>query len=692
MPATRSSPSAEPRRARRPAGARLALLLAGAVPAFSGSCYDESYRWEAESDGPPAPVGSCTPGELRCAGELLERCVAARPAAYALVEDCGATAQSCSAALGRCSTCQPSSVRCRDDTVERCDTTGEAWSPERSCDPAAGAPCRDGACIDLCARAREQRSNVGCEYWAVDLDNANVGISTNAAAQQFALVVSNPQPDVPVRVTVEQDDTLPGTPGAPVEIAAVEIPPLGLRVLKLGPREVDGSSPGEFDTGTHTAHTRAAYRVKSHLPVVAYQFNPLENVNVFSNDASLLKPVEALTMTPGELAPAYVVVGWPQTIASTDNPDTNFNPRAPIDLRAFLTVVGTRPGTRIRIHPSTRVLGSAESGRSGAPGLPAVPAVVAGGVLEATLDPFDVLNLETDDFRGDFTGTFLEADQPVVLFSGSEASDAPFFDKLTERRCCADHLEEQLDPVRTAGKRFVATVSANRSEAVAAAGAPIGTVPQTEYFRVVATTPRGARVTTTLPGAQESFVLDGRGAFADLVSTLDFVLESDEPVVLASVSPSQDDAAVPRGLPGGDPSLLVIPPVEQFRATYVFLTPDKYAFDFVRIVAPPGATIVLDGRYLDTRPGCTTWPGDGLTAAERGSPVPPFVVHRCQLGFPEIDPTEVAPANLAPGVQNDGVHRLEADGPVGLLVDGFDSYVSYAYAGGTELTEIAPPE
>jgi hypothetical protein len=29
---------------------------------------------------------------------------------------------------------------------------------------------------------------------------------------------------------------------------------------------------------------------------------------------------------------------------------------------------------------------------------------------------------------------------------------------------------------------------------------------------------------------------------------------------------------------------------------------------------------------------------------------------------------------------------------IGLLVTGFDSYVSYAYAGGTELREIAPPQ
>jgi hypothetical protein len=45
---------------------------------------------------------------------------------------------------------------------------------------------------------------------------------------------------------------------------------------------------------------------------------------------------------------------------------------------------------------------------------------------------------------------------------------------------------------------------------------------------------------------------------------------------------------------------------------------------------------------------------------------------------------------LTPGFQNDGVHRVLANQPVGLLVDGFDYFVSYGYAGGTELSFIVP--
>jgi hypothetical protein len=65
------------------------------------------------------------------------------------------------------------------------------------------------------------------------------------------------------------------------------------------------------------------------------------------------------------------------------------------------------------------------------------------------------------------------------------------------------------------------------------------------------------------------------------------------------------------------------------------------------------------------------------------------VIHRCQLSFPVIDPDKPSD-NLTPGLQDDGVHRIDSDFKIGVLVDGFDAYVSYAYAAGTELTQIVP--
>ena len=152
--------------------------------------------------------------------------------------------------------------------------------------------------------------------------------------------------------------------------------------------------------------------------------------------------------------------------------------------------------------------------------------------------------------------------------------------------------------------------------------------------------------------------------------------------MVAAVQVSQEAAGVSidNGLPGGDPSFVLVPPVEQWRTEYVLLTPDKYAFDFLVVAAPSGATVYVDGLPIDGKV-CETGP------AGTGTP-PPFTIYRCQLSFPFIDPALPAPDNVQPGRQNDGVHRVVSDYPIGVLVYGFDYRVSYAYSGGTELVDL----
>ncbi len=658
-----------PRRDTARAAAALALFVWSG--ASIGACsFDRGDRWLY------APPGDCQVGTYRCT-KILERCAdAVDGAVWTAVADCAKQGLVCAASLGACAHCVPGQKRCDGADTLECRSDGSGLDHTGTCDESSGQACREGDCQNLCAVAARERSNVGCEYWAADLDNADIDDTLNAASQQYAVVVSNAQPDVTALVTIEQDDTEPGEQNAPIEVASAAIPPRSLRTFKLGPREVDGSSPGTFNTGTGTALTRTAYRVRSTFPVVTYQFNPLSNVGVFSNDASLLKPTEAVEPDSDEMLDAYVVLGWPQTIAVTDDPRTNFNAQNPINLRAFLTLVGTRSGTTVRVRPTTRILGA-----------PGIPETRPGEELEVTLSAFDVLNLETDGFNADFTGSVVSANGPVIAFSGSEASDAPYFQTLSDRACCADHLEEQLDHLRTAGRTFIAAVTPSRTVALAAAGAPVGVADEPDTFRVIATTDAGAHLATSLAELAPRD-LEHRGDFVDIASSSSFALKSDQPVMLMSVSASQQAAGVPSALPGGDPSMLVIPPIEQFRSTYVFLTPDKYAFDFVRIAAPEHAVIVFDGQPLEALSRCVTAPAGSLelplTASEN------YVVTTCELGAPIIDPTRPAPDDLSPGFQNDGVHIIESDRKIGVLVDGFDRFVSYAYAAGTELSFIVP--
>ena len=623
---------------------------------FAACRFDPAYR-----DFPDPPIRPCTDGAALCQGATLGRC---DQGSFTALDDCGARGEVCASSLQKCAPCSPGEIVCQGADVVRCRDDGQARDVTATCDAARGFACRSGACTDLCGEAAAHRSNVGCEYWPVDLDNAVLppegDLPGNAAIQQYAVIVTNPQPDVAATVTVEQDDSALGQPNAPHVVATATLGPGHLEVFKLGPREVDGSPPDVPNGGAGTALTRHAYRLRSTAPIIAYQFNPLENFNVRSNDATVLLPTSALTGAGVK----YVVAGWPQTIARTDDPHTNFNET----LRAFLTVVGTTPNTHVKIHTTARVV----------PGDPFPSGAPKDTDLEATLQPFEVLNLETGDFLADFTGSRVEADQAVVVYVGSEASDAPMYRDLSQRSCCADHLEVQVTPTRAVGMHYAIGRMPNRSRAISAAGAVVGTFAEPELYRIVAASEGKTRVTTSLPAPYDAFDLDGAGADVVLSSLEDFRLDASQPVLVADVQVSQEAAgiSIANGLPGGDPSLLLIPATEQWRSSYVLLTPDKYAFDFLVITAPNGAEVFVDGLPAD---------GARCEIATGG-----FTVYRCQLSFPVIDPAARPPENVLPGVQNDGVHRVQADVPVGVLVYGFDYRVSYAYAGGTELVDIAP--
>jgi hypothetical protein len=642
---------------------RTRLVIFG-VAAIAVSCgFDPAYR---DYDvGAAATV--CAPGVTTCAGGQLTKC-SSDGSASEVVDDCGSRGLVCAAGLSACTACAPNASTCDGQRVSTCAADGSAYVDGMTCDTSNGIACRSGACQNLCAIAEGEQSNIGCEYWGADLDNAVISASLNAAAQQYAIVVSNAEADLPAVVTVEEDDSSPGSPADLRVVATATIAPRNLEVFKLGPREVDGSADGTFNTGTGTALTRHAYRVSSNVPIVAYQFNPLDNVNVFSNDASQLLPTPAL----GETGSAYVVAAWPQTIATTQDPTTNFG----LDLRAFIAIVATRPDTMVHVQTTTRII----------PGGPLTSGIDAGGSFDVLLQPFEVLNLESGGFNADFTGSTVTATGPVAVFPGSEASDAPTYSTLANRFCCADHLEEQLPPVRAVGKSYAIGRMPSRTKAIVAAGANIGVIDEPEFFRVVAVQGGITNVTTSLPPPLDTFALNAVGDTMTITAHQDFILNADAPVIIADVQASQEAAGVYGELPGGDPSLTFVPPIEQWRTDYVLLTPDKYNFDFLTLTAPTDAHLYLDGSPLDSTV-CEVAPADGLTAPMRGSDTPPFLVYRCQLSFPVIDPTS-ATMLVSPGRQNDGVHHVQADLPVDVIAYGFDTYVSYAYAGGTQLTEI----
>jgi hypothetical protein len=629
------------------------------------------------------PVFTCLTRDTRaCSGTILQSCKPVGEFLQSYDVDCAKKGGICDPVRG-CITCSPRSRRCQacavDDekcdrnVVQECNADGSAWEDVQRCDLTMGDACYDGRCENMCRQATTDRSYVGCIFYAADLDNAAIDDLDNASAQQFAVAVANPQ-SVVIEVEVEINDGLPGAAPELKVIDSVMVAPGALEVFELPRREVDGSTQDGLNDGTHTALTSRAFRVTSSHPMIAYQFNPLENSNVFSNDASLLLPTSAIDRD-------YTVIGWPQTIGTSENPEQDFDPTSgKEDLRAFLTIIGTATGTGVDIELGSKVVKVVGAGQ--------LPESGPGDMLHVELEPFDVLNLETEGFNADFTGTLVNATEPVTVFTGSEASDVPMFGTLATRQCCADHLEEQLIPDATLGSFYSIARMPARTKALAASAFPdeplnIAQVNEPEWVRVIATAEGLTKITTTLPPPNDSFELS-RGAVATLRADQDFLLDSNgRPVAVLQALASQGVTGIPGDYPGGDPDLIVVPPIQQYRRDYVFLTPDKYAFDFVTIMAERTANVLLDGKPLpDT---CTTSSADGVER-EPGEAEPDRVIHRCQLSFPRV--TRAPNSKVLPGDQDDGVHTIVADRDVGIIVYGFDKFVSYAYVGGLNLDVI----
>jgi len=638
---------------------KLALAFGLAVLALAAAC----------SKGNDPPI--CASGMTRCEGNRFEQC-SDDSQRWDLKDDCAAAGDLCVVGTG-CVACFPDTRTCAGQDIVRCRPDGSGADVIATCDGAQQLQCVGGECLDACALAAASRDYEGCDYWAVDLDNAVVNNQGAASAQQFSVVVSNASLlDAEVRVEImctaadAANAATPCTVGQPYVVEGpIRLGPGDLRILDLDPREVDGTSNPSLNDGPGTFKSPHAYHVISNAPLVAYQFNPLENVGVFSNDASLLLPTEALAAT-------YMVSSWPQTIARTEVSETNMG----IDLRAFLTVVGVEDGTTVDVRLSTAILGGG-----------GIAAAAAGDVISFTLDRHDVVNLETNGFNADFTGStvFARGGKRVAVFTGSEASDAPRFDTVATRQCCADHLEEQIFPEDSFGMKFVAVKTPLRSKLVDAGGWDVSVVPdEPEFWRIVAARD-GTIVTTDLPAPNDRYVL-GRGASVIIEAERDFLLEATSPIAFTQIPASQQATGIPSTLPdgqrppGGDPSLIWVPPVEQWRNRYLFLVPNKYAFDALLIALPAGADLTYDTLPIDDVLTCEREPIGFQVPPQGGDPVE-YVAVRCQLSYP-------VPGGA--GAQDDGVHLLATTGgePFGLVVWGWDSFVSYGYPGGSNVDRI----
>lgn len=539
-----------------------------------------------------------------------------------------------------CVHCFPDAKYCEADEVFQCNGDGSGGTFVEKCDLAAGLTCDNGQCLTGCQIAQGTPSNVGCEFWAVDLDQQD-GFN-DPASDDFGVVLANTG-EVKANVTVQINQANPGQPPSIAAIKNIEVEPNTLTKVVLPIRELDcGTKPNDFKS-PGTCLSSKAFRIVSSAPIVVYQFNTFENS--FSNDASLLLPTNAL-------GSYHRVLGWP-----AGHPFTASLPGIPaiggID-RAYVTVVAPYDGTTVTVNPSWRIKGN-----------PPIAATAKGGVITATLNAFDVLNLETDDGTmqddqktiADLSGSLVLSSNPVAVFSGVESTLAPrgvvevptppgWEDPENDMKyCCLDHLEEQIFPAESVGVNYFIPRSPVRGTSFREA----------DVIRFVGVA-ESTTVTTTLPAPFNQFTLEP-GEVKTTWTQDDFTATGSKPFQVGQILVSH--GFTEKSI--GDPSLTIMPPVEQFRTEYVMLTPGSWFENYIVVAMEQGSAITMDGSPVSSCPSQAATVFEGKT----------YQTFHCSV--------------------DEGAHRLTGDKPFGVISYGYGAAGSYAIAGGANVKKIYEP-
>jgi hypothetical protein len=629
--------------------------------------------------------------------------------------------------------CGTGETRCVDaSTRQVCSSLG-VWMSE-SCAMASGSICQGGQCLDECAIAAQKLSYAGCEYWSAIQDNAVDRIFRGMTASgqgmmdsDFAFVVANSST---FAATVDVYRFLNGAE-VMVKSATVsgkDASDRGLRVINV-PWQSLGASNTQTPNIATTGILRYGYHLKSNRPIVVYQFNPLPagkwwnrpcnpmNFGIectdqvdwhfppkcdtppggtqpmchyfaYSNDASLLIPAHSLGTSHVIVTPDHLARTNDRTLPPTDAFSTD------------LTVVGTTDHTMVQVRSTAVTMNGTN-----------VPAIGKGQTQTFMLNSYDVLQIASDSmgaqysgcahdpFFGpgngpplvcyvdnDLTGSLVTADQPIAVFAGAAATIIPNY------HAAADHVEEQIFPNATWGKRFIA-VKTNPVHYGNGMLAPYSKMSADRYKIVASCPPRtcssGTLITLSRTPTQSAVLLgqnrcssgnlltnDCRlmgGQWVELASKDSFVIEADQPIAVAQFISSLEDTLVYDPMDPfdslsrpseGDPAMIMLPPEEQWRSSYQLLAAPGFTSNYLALVMDQSTAASVDV--------------DGVRVT----------------GFMAIAGTNYAVANVpvANGGHSIRVHPVwnNQPGTAGVTVYGYDYYTAYGYTGGLDLHPINP--
>jgi hypothetical protein len=573
---------------------------------------------EPEPEPEPEREPCLDPGRNECVDHVFLTCV---DGFWEETQACASPTPQCSVSLG-CIGCGAGQDYCVDNAVYHCNDAGSDWAMAEDC---GDRTCRWGQCFDPCELAEEENSYLGCEFLAVPTANNELEFSFE---NDFAVVVGNPDDQHDAEVRIVRDGQMLAT-------------------------EVVGSGTTRAITLPYLSQLKAsdmsvivrggAYEVLSDIPVVAYQYNPLDfstgGVYSYTNDASLLLPVVAL-------GKQHLVSTWP-TWGINQGYEWMWSP-------GFVTVAAAFDGTHVYLTSSAYTLGGDIAAMS--PGQSTEVILDRGDVLQVFSEKGDpwgsCSSLEgalsgnapswdwdypvcLDVLRGDLTGSWVNADQPIAVFAGHNCTFVPF-----DAWAC-DHLEESVLPIEVWGMEAV----------VSAPVMPGMSGPAPTLVRVLAQ--HDGTEITFVPAVHEPAIA-GPNQVVELTVYEDVVVRAATPIVVTQLLLGEQEL----GVDAGDPAMGTMPPSNHWRSAYEFLVPSTYQDDYVNLVARQTARVYLDDvEVIDWTPIEDT----------------PYHVHR---------------AHLLPGP-----HSAHSDGgsPFSLVAYGYADYTSYLYPGGLDLTHNPQP-
>ncbi|MCA9706700.1 MAG: IgGFc-binding protein [Myxococcales bacterium] len=556
--------------------------------------------------------------------------------------------------------CEPGTKRCAGQGfIETCAITGLEWESEpcglnQWCDTCnEDETCAEDRCIGPCDVEADLPSSAGCSF----LTTRGLHIAPN---NPDGLVVANPDPELTAVVQLYQ---IP-------EGKRKEEPvgdPVVLEPLEDYLFELDS----DFVLGTSSLfRTGGVHRVESNSPIVAYLHAPLA-IDA-GMDSSMLLP----ETTAGR---HYVVFSYFDTTAYLDQ-----------GRPSWFEIVALEDFTTVTWTPTVITAGNGVNIGKTEAGVQSMPLAMNRFDTARVAASKDQLEDEPD--LRDVSGTLIESDKPILVWSGNRCARVPMREMPVQGHC--DPLQELLLPIDYWGERYIAAASPQRGN-------------ERHYWRVysgyddvtVTTEPQVldedlCTNTGTMDGSWDGTgcTLAHRGSFFELSvpQGTHFFIQGDRPNNQpAAFMPVQYlQSAFVSGEPSGesttlgDPSMVQSVPVEQFLSRYVFSTGRNYPFNYVQIIRQRNSAAV----YLDD--------GNATISIPDGEFMP--VNQTYEVANYEIDEgTYIVESNVPFGIVQMGWTIDEATpncNPENPL-PGQENicYASYAYPGGMKSERINIP-